>query len=277
MTSNYDYVTMASVDNTTTNMSFSFGCEPKCPEELSGRIKVLIILAYSAVSLIAIAGNVSVCYIVAAYQRMRTVTNYFIVNLACSDILMAVMCIPFTFIANLLVGFWPFGAAMCPLVMYLQVVSVLSSAFTLVAISLDRFIAILLPLRKKLTTRKALPLIAIIWLLSLIIGLPVAILSRVVEKADVFSGQLVPFCEEQWPSKTMRSVYSFLLMILQYFLPLLILAVTYSWIGYVIWGCHNPSEPRNDREQRRANSKRKVSVFYCFDVSQVRSIVLNNT
>ena len=251
----------SATDGTT---EFSFGCEPHCPEEMSLHIKVFIIVAYSAITIIALSGNVTVCYIVYAYQRMRTVTNYFIVNLAFSDILMAVMCIPFTFVANLLIGYWPFGAFMCPLVMYLQVVSVFLSAFTLVAISLDRFVAILLPLRPKLTTRQAIPLIVLIWLLSLLVPLPVAIVSRVVSKPDVLSGELKPFCEEQWWDAGMRSVYSTLIMVLQYFLPLLVLAITYTWIGYIIWGRKAPGEPQSSRDQRRAASKRKVNVTRAF-------------
>ena len=239
---------------------YDFGCGSHCPEPMGMQMKVFITVAYSAVTIIAIGGNVSVCYIVFAYQRMRTVTNYFIVNLAFSDILMAVMCIPFTFIANLLIGFWPFGSIMCPLVSYLQIVSVFVSAFTLVAISLDRFVAILLPLRPKLSTRQAIPLILLIWTLSLLVSLPVAMLSRVEEKGDVLTGDWKPFCEEHWSDPKMKYVYSTLIMVLQYFLPLFVLAITYTWIGYVIWVRKPPGEAQSIRDQRRAASKRKVRV-----------------
>lgn len=64
--------------------------------------------------------------------------HWFIVNLACADVLMATLCVPFTFVANVLLVRWPFGAALCPLVHYSQAVAVLLGAFTLVAISVDR-------------------------------------------------------------------------------------------------------------------------------------------
>jgi len=48
--------------------------------------------------------------------------------------MMAVLCVPFSFIANWLVDSWPFGLAMCPTVSYLQTVSVFLSAFTLVGL-----------------------------------------------------------------------------------------------------------------------------------------------
>ena len=91
------------------------------PEPLPVYAKVIITIMYSTITLVAVGGNLIVCYIVIAYQKMRTVTNFFIVNLACADLLVAVLCIPFTFIANLLMEFWPFGPIMCPVINYAQV------------------------------------------------------------------------------------------------------------------------------------------------------------
>jgi len=54
-------------------------------------------------------------------SRMRTVTNWFILNLACADTLMATVCVPFTFVANVLLQHWPFGGLLCPLIGYVQV------------------------------------------------------------------------------------------------------------------------------------------------------------
>jgi hypothetical protein len=90
-------------------------------ELMSDYVKAVVILFYGAVIVVAFGGNVTVCCVVATNRRMRTVTNYFIVSLACSDILMATLCIPMTFVANVLVHYWPFGHAMCPVVLYSQV------------------------------------------------------------------------------------------------------------------------------------------------------------
>lgn len=54
---------------------------------------------YITILLIAIFGNGIVCFIVTTSSRMQTVTNYFIANLALSDMLMAFFCIPFSFIS----------------------------------------------------------------------------------------------------------------------------------------------------------------------------------
>lgn len=54
---------------------------------------------YITIFLIAILGNFIVCFIVCTSSRMQTVTNYFIANLALSDMMMAFFCIPFSFIS----------------------------------------------------------------------------------------------------------------------------------------------------------------------------------
>lgn len=55
---------------------------------------------------------------------MRTATNYFIVNLAIGDILMALFCIPFTVPSNIIFQYWPFGLSLCVVVSYSQAISV---------------------------------------------------------------------------------------------------------------------------------------------------------
>jgi len=96
--------------------------------QLSVYAKSLVIILYTVVTVVAIGGNATVCAIVATHRRMRTVTNYFIVSLACSDVLMATLCIPMTFISNVLVHYWPFGSTLCPIVFYSQVMKIIAVA-----------------------------------------------------------------------------------------------------------------------------------------------------
>ncbi|KAL1121969.1 hypothetical protein AAG570_003377 [Ranatra chinensis] len=98
---------------------------------LSGRyFQAAVYSLYLVIFVTAVSGNGLVCYVVKASPRMRTVTNYFIGNLAFGDILMTLFCVPFSSV-HVLLQHWPFGPHMCRLVSYTQAVSVFVSTFNL--------------------------------------------------------------------------------------------------------------------------------------------------
>jgi hypothetical protein len=66
-----------------------------------------------------------------------------------------------------------------------QTVSVFLSAFTMLAISIDRYRAVIFPLRPRLTTRLAAVVIVTTWALAMIVSLPVAIFSRLTTKVNI--------------------------------------------------------------------------------------------
>lgn len=126
--------------------------QPTENDELSSAyFQAAVHFLYISIICIAFLGNGVVCHIVLSKPRMRTVTNLFIANLALGDILMTIFCVPFSFFSILVLAYWPFGQVMCHLVNYSQAVSVLVSAYTLVAISIDRYIAIMWPLRPRIS------------------------------------------------------------------------------------------------------------------------------
>lgn len=63
-----------------------------------------LILVYLFIFLLCMVGNGLVCLIVLKNRRMRTVTNLFILNLAVSDLLVGIFCIPTTLVDNLITG-----------------------------------------------------------------------------------------------------------------------------------------------------------------------------
>lgn len=60
-------------------------------------------IAYMLVFVIGLIGNSFVIAVVYRSPRMRTVTNFFIVNLAIADVLVIVFCLPATLVGNILV------------------------------------------------------------------------------------------------------------------------------------------------------------------------------
>lgn len=78
----------------------------------------------------------------------------------------------------LLLRYWPFGAVMCKVVYYLQAVSVLVSAYTLLAISIDRYMVIMHPLKPRLGKTAAKTVVAAVWLGAMATAAPTAIVSQ---------------------------------------------------------------------------------------------------
>ena len=76
-------------------------------------ISVILAIAYSIVFIVGIVGNSFVVAIVCKSPRMRTVTNYFIANLAFADILVLLFCLPATLVGNLFIRKYQLPALTC--------------------------------------------------------------------------------------------------------------------------------------------------------------------
>lgn len=169
---------------------------------------------------------------------------------------MATLCIPFTFVASVLLNYWPFGRAMCPIVQFVQTVAVFLSTHTLVAISIDRYMAIIYPLRPKTTKKTALLAIVMIWTLSILIPLPTALKARATKYVNHTSAP--EYCIEKWEKKDIHLLFGITILTLQYFLPLLILIFTYGSIIVVMWVKKTPGEAESTRDHRMKESKKKI-------------------
>lgn len=71
------------------------------------------------VELVALVGNILVIAIVIRFKTMRTTTNYYLVNLAVSDLLVAVMPI-WIHVVSSLNEFWVFGSFLCKFNPFMQ-------------------------------------------------------------------------------------------------------------------------------------------------------------
>ncbi|XP_058444189.1 RYamide receptor-like [Malaya genurostris] len=243
------------------NVSLQYECDgsSEIPEEITTlRFKILIYLAYTGISLVAIVGNVAVLLVVLLIPRMNTVTNCFIANLAFGDMLMVIFCIPFSFVSIFVLQYWPFGALICQLVNYSQAISVMISAYTMIAISFDRYIAIMWPLKPRVTKRIAKILIFLIWAGALITALPIPVYSTLIQPTEWYDHCDLSICIEVWPDDEADRNYSITLMTLQFLVPLIVLIFTYTRIACKVWAKSPPGESVKGRDQRILQSKRKM-------------------
>ncbi|KAG7308059.1 hypothetical protein JYU34_006701 [Plutella xylostella] len=225
---------------------------------LAPALQAAVYFLYSSIFVVALLGNGLVCLVVAGSPRMKTVTNYFIVNLAVGDMLMTLLCVPFSFVSMLLLRHWPFGGALCKAVNYSQAVSVLVSAYTLLAISVDRYMAIMRPLQPRLGRGAAKLVVAAVWGGALATAAPIAAVSTLQRPSEWHQYCEFDICMEQWSTPEQSAQYTWALLGLQFALPLGALVGTYSRIALAVWDGRPPGEAHSARDSRMQRSKRKM-------------------
>ncbi|XP_076226566.1 QRFP-like peptide receptor isoform X1 [Nomia melanderi] len=142
--------------------------------KFQGETNYLLIFLYVPVMVVAVTANVLVIAVVFKYHYMRSVTNYFVVNLSVADLLVTTICMPVA-VSQAVSIVWIHGEVMCKLSSYLQGVAVAASVFTITAMSIDRYLAIRSPIafRQVFNRRSTVLVIVAVWLVALIIFVPV--------------------------------------------------------------------------------------------------------
>uniref|UniRef100_A0A8C7Z118 Dopamine receptor D2 like n=1 Tax=Oryzias sinensis TaxID=183150 RepID=A0A8C7Z118_9TELE len=119
-------------------------------------------------------GNVLVCIAVSRERALQTTTNYLIVSLAVSDLLLATLVMPWGVYLEV-VGEWHFSLIHCDILLTLDVMMCTASILNLCAISIDRYTAVAMPLlynTRYSSRRRVAVMIAVVWFLSFAISCP---------------------------------------------------------------------------------------------------------
>ncbi|XP_077962109.1 LOW QUALITY PROTEIN: neuropeptide Y receptor Y2, like [Gasterosteus aculeatus] len=235
-------------------------------------VQVVLILAYSTIIVLGVLGNSLVIYVIYRFKTLRTVTNFFIANLAVADLLVNTLCLPFTLVYTLQ-GEWKFGSTLCFLLPYAQGLAVHVSTVTLNVIALDRHRCIVYHLETRMRKDVCFGVIALTWVLSAVLASPLAIF-REYGSFSLEPGHAIQVCTEKWPGKsTDGTVYSISMLILQYFLPLSIISFAYCRIWSKLRGHVGPAETSGAagtserHRRRRKTTKMLVTMVVVFAVS----------
>lgn len=131
-----DYV----IDDVNTSECYAVYIYPYVDYTQNDVVRYAFVIAYVIVVCLSLLGNLMVMWTVYANKRMRTVTNYYIVNLAASDFLVAAIVMPLKLVEYTVPCEWSLFAsdALCSFVYFLLPVFVFVSVLTLVAISVER-------------------------------------------------------------------------------------------------------------------------------------------
>ncbi|KAM9597370.1 LOW QUALITY PROTEIN: galanin receptor type 2 [Trichechus inunguis] len=192
---------------------------------------VIVPTLFALIFLVGTVGNALVLAELLRGGQAVSTANLFILNLGVADLCFIVCCVPFQ--ATIYTqDDWVFGSLLCKAVHFLIFLTMHASSFTLAAVSLDRYLAILYPLhsRELRTPRNALAAIGLIWGLSLLFSGPY--LSYYRQSANL------TVCHPAW-SATRRRAIDLCTFVFSYLLPVLVLGYYACTLRY-LWRAVDP-------------------------------------
>ncbi|XP_061094304.1 G-protein coupled receptor 54-like [Conger conger] len=186
----------------------------------------LVPLLFAILMVIGLAGNSLVIYVISKHKKMQTATNFYIANLATTDIVFLVCCVPFTAVLYPLPS-WVFGDFMCKFVSYMQQVSAQATCVTLTAMSVDRWYVTVFPLRSlSCRTPQLATVVSLgIWIGSFLVSLPVPVYSRTMV-GEWYGPQV--YCTENFPTLFHKKAFILYNFLAVYMLPLVTICVCYT-------------------------------------------------
>ncbi|XP_050084495.1 trissin receptor isoform X2 [Anopheles aquasalis] len=197
-------------------------------------VRVIFITLYSLVFCCCFFGNLLVILVVTLSRRLRSITNFFLANLAVADLCVGVFCV----MQNLtiyLIESWVFGDFLCKMYQFVHSLSYTASIFILVVICMERYFAIIHPITCKqiLTSRRLRLVIVAVWITSAVYSIPKFIFVRTITN-NLGDDQLETICivNRKMFNSELFDIINFALL---YLLPLLVMTVLYSRIAIALW------------------------------------------
>ncbi|XP_075235488.1 5-hydroxytryptamine receptor 2B [Lycorma delicatula] len=165
------------------------------------------------------AGNILVCLAIAWERRLQNVTNYFLMSLAITDLMVAILVMPVG-ILTLVTGFFPLAPVYCLAWICLDVLFCTASIMHLCTISVDRYLSLRYPMKfGRNKTRKRVTLkIIFVWLLSIAMSLPLCLMYS----KDYDSVLVKGVCQIPDP------LYKLIGSIVSFYIPLVVMLITYA-------------------------------------------------
>ena len=244
-----------------------------CFNPLARRIGETIV--YCLLLVISLVGNTLIGIIVYRSRTLRKPINFFIVNMAMSDLIYSLFLFTPKFIQlHLGLGTWlirgRLGEALCKMTTFLADVSTGVSIQNLVLVAVDRFVAVIIPLRSPfISTKLSYLLIFASWIVAMAVFSPFFLTFTVVE----YSGGAK--CQRQWSEvfgdSTSFKHYFLSVSILVFYVPLLSIAILYIAIFLKLKSQKTPGEQldnsRKNRERRERNVlKMSIAIVFTFAI-----------
>lgn len=222
--------------NETLNISEQTGTKDSWLQdaELMHAISVTVFCVFSVIAVIGILANGVVLAALLLTKQKKNSTHILILNLAISDLLFVSIGIPFT-AADYILPSWIFGNLWCKIVQFVIYTTASCSVYTVVLMSLDRFIGAVHPifsitLRTQKNTKAV---IVVLWLVILVTCTPILLSHG--QFTTVTNSTVQHSCrflaEEGWNQEMFHIGFT----VGHYIVPLILIAILYIKIMCSIW------------------------------------------
>ena len=245
-------------------------------------LDIVRVTLYAALIVAALVGNLLVIAVVVScgsgaglngQRARRSAAKYFILNLAVCDLAMVVSCVWVKLVVGMHGDHWVIGSFFCKLDSYMQMVSIVASVMTLMAIACDRYLGVMHPLRVRLTERQSVCCLTLIWLVALVVAAPSFAYRQYTERrwadfverqCDDFGWPIVFVKDEQGclsVTRPAKRVYYTTVIVGTYVLPVVVMGVTYSLMIAKLWRAELVGELATIDKQLVIAKRKKVRFF----------------
>jgi hypothetical protein len=195
----------------------------------------LVPIIFLIIFVVGLSGNGLLIFIFYRHKSLRNVPNTFILCLSIGDMMVIVGTIPFISLIYTLES-WPFGNFICKLSEFMRDLSIGVTSLSLMALSIDRYLAIALALKQVnmsfRSKKTAYMTSGVVWALAIIVAIPGGYSSHVMEVRTSNTTTIhvcYPYPLEwiEWYPKIM--VMTKFLML--YVIPLFFISVSYAMLA----------------------------------------------
>ncbi|XP_059210884.1 relaxin-3 receptor 1-like [Centropristis striata] len=225
-------------------------------------LRILISVVYSVVCAVGLVGNLLVFFLMRIRQgRKRSTINFFIINLAVTDF-QFVLTLPFWAVDTALDFSWPFGDAMCKIILSVTVMNMYASVFFLTAMSVTRYLSVASALKKKSYRRSRCVkwVCAVLWVAATVATAPTAVFSTV----TVVAGEKL--CLLKFPDgHDWLALYHIQKILIAFIIPMLIVSVNYLMLlRFVRRRSMDSSNPKRRSRVTKSVAIVVLSFFFCW-------------
>ena len=218
--------------------------------------KAVLVVLYSITIIFSLAGNLLLIYIVTRRPEARKLTSFLFVNMAAADLLVTLIVMPVTIAMPYNGGRWltgTMGHITCKVVYFSFHVTIEASILSLTLMAVDRFLAVVFPLHRFPSFRRPKVLTFVIWLSSIIVMIPVAVLWRI-EEGKPEGMYCQPAFKKMFGdfNKGKTGFYTYLFLI-SYLVPLFVISILYGLVSCKL--CHQ-TFPGEDLISKGVDKKR---------------------